>query len=332
VIIAILTLLIPQAMAFSDCHIQNADFLAPVETLGQLNLPLTAMAATPLIELLNVDGRVDARCTANVVSDAGTLMTAGHCVQACLERAGVFEKKQGISHVNQEKMAQVKCKIRVNGKLTEAEVLATNDCRGPAEWTNLSPKSCGSDFAFLKIKDTGVLGDAGCFHVGGRETATGAKVATIGYPYVTARTRLRTAAKDSDGRSQYVSYGETIPFTDRCLTEIDSDRGKPYAADMSRNMPVGLYSERVRTGATIQTNVDITKGNSGGGLIDQSTGEIVGIASSHVVLNQLRECKGASLFSSTREVREILARDYPRLDLGQTLRGEKKALVKTQRI
>jgi hypothetical protein len=332
VILTILALLIPQALAYSDCRIQNADFLSPVETLGDLNLPLTAMAATPLIELMSEDGRLDARCTGNVVSDEGTLMTAGHCVQACLERAGVFEKKQGISHVNQEKMAQVKCKIRVNGKLTEAEVLATNDCRGPGEWTNTSPKSCGADFAFLKIKDTGALGPAGCFQVSGREIQAGAKVATIGYPYLTARARLKTGAKDSDGKSQFVSYGQTIPFTSRCSTEIDSDGGRPYAADMSRNMPVALYQERVRSGATLQTDVDITKGNSGGGLIDQATGEIVAIASSHVVLNQLRECKGASLFSSTREVREILARDYPRLDLGRTLRCEKKALVKTHRI
>lgn len=314
-----------------DCRIQRVDFLEPVQTLTELNLPLTAMQGSPLIELLDEQGRLQARCSSNVVSDQGTLLTAGHCVEACLKNAGVFERSGSITKVNKEKLSAITCNIRVNGQPTAAEVLATNDCRGPGDWKNGAPAECGADFAVLRLSDPGVLKNAGCFHVSDRNPAAGARVATIGHPVATRRDVLKTAAKDSNGKDQFVSYGQTIKFSPTCSTEMDSDRSVPYETEMSK-LPVGLYSTRVNSGASIQTTVDITSGNSGGGLIDIATGELLGTASSNVFENRLRECKGASFFSSTREMSEIIKRDYPNLNLKRTFSCDKNALVKTSRI
>lgn len=309
-----------QAFAFKhECDLIPADFiLADEQSVRDMKLPFEVMAASPSLNLLDRSGKVTTQCSSSVTSESGHIFTAGHCIESCLEKAGVYSKVDGVSMVDKQKIQNVECTINLGGERMAVRVLATNDCIHKERYAEgLTPRACkGLDYAVLerieKPKNPTL-----CLKVAQtRVAAVGASVISSGYPIASSRQLLRQAARDSNGVALHFSPGVVIEPRDNCLKTLDETEDERSAPV---KFPARFHFERVRewirSGALVQTEVDTLPRSSGGGLIDAQTGELVGINSLIPMQDTMVECKGSSFFATTAMTVSQIKTDFPNVDL-----------------
>lgn len=302
-----------------SCLIRRTDFIPAEEELRRLSFSLQMMKASPLLKVLDQNGKVTDQCSSSVVSDAGHILTVGHCLEGCLERAGAYRELPGFSEPDPVKLKQVNCTVEINGQRTSVKVLGISKCRRGQRFAPGATVNCkGSDFAILELRDPSVNSKA-CLKVSQRALRPGDGVAAIGYPVKTRRTLNREYARDSDGVGQFVSTGQVIPLITRCFRKVDVNpipsSEQPGFEKFSEEQTFANVQEWVRSGALIQSTVDIQKRSSGGPLLLESTGELVGVATLVAHENwENTECEGSSFFSTMGMIHQQLHEDFPQID------------------
>jgi len=312
----------------SQWPIHQTTFIPAEKGLRDLQAPLNMMAASPKIEFVDRGGNVLDHCSGSVVSDSGTLLTAGHCVEQCLSASQAIRNEEGLRVVDRSRMNAVPCLVRVNGTIMSAEILASHDCRGEDRYkTGNSRVACkGLDFAVLKVdaKNLGQLQP--CFQISSRVPSARSKVAAIGYPPVTARVVYKSGASDSNGKAQFLTTGTVIPFQNHCYHDVDPSSGeKPGNRSFGHPERAAILKRQVDSGDALQTTTDVLPGVSGAGLSDLNTFELVGVARSKILNSANVECVGSGFYTSTASILTALTKDYPQLDLDQVFRCEKNA-------
>ncbi len=304
-----------------DGMISKAKFIPAQQGLVELKMPLNMLAATPKIELVNASGKVIDHCSGSIISDDGTLLTAGHCVEECLARGQALTKIDGISSVDRAKLSSVSCSVRINGQIIPAQILATNDCRGAdrnaASTVNIQCK--GLDYAVLKI-DERFVKEQPCFHVSEKTPAPGTGVAAIGFPPLTARQVYQPGARDADDDGPYLTPGETIAYQNFCRT-VNS------TLEFKDQKFITATKPAVQAGHVLQTTTDVLRGVSGAGLVNVNNSTLVGVARSTIHNNPNKECVGSGFYSSTASILAAIRTDFPNLSLAETFRCEKKAFA-----
>ncbi len=290
-----------------------ADFLPGNSTLLGHGLPLEILMAIPRLEILG------ARCSVAVVSDQGHLLTAGHCVERCLDAQSMYVKKNGILALDIDRLPEVRCQISVNGQPMQARVLAVNLCPSDA-WLK-DPKAlqiCGAgDYALLELIGKHSFRSS-CFQVSRRRAGPGQTVLAIGYPQASHRAHLRPGALDSDGRSQYISIGQILRPSMMCKRRVaDSEQFSGfdlYPRAFQSDSRMRLIMQEVEQGRILQASNDILKGNSGGALIGRYSAKLVGVAS-FMMSNHHdahAECEGSGFFTSSAYILDHISRFFPK--------------------
>lgn len=303
--------------------IHKASYVAAEQGLRELNGPARLMETAPKIDILDKDGKVLDTCTANIVSDHGHILTAGHCFEICLRKAGLISVQDGISVVDRARLKDAGCSLRIGQNIAPVEILATNDCRGEDRFKegNAKVKCNGADFAMVKL-DPSLMESRSCVQVArGPAPGPDAQVGALGYPPRTLREIKKSGAKDSRGDGQYLTTGKVIPFQPHCYMDIDGKKGGEQPKNWSFGNPqeVAAMKRQVEAGHLLQTTADVLRGVSGGGLADLNTYELVGIARGSVINNELAECVGSGFFTSTASILDYLKTEFPQVNLDQAL-------------
>jgi hypothetical protein len=315
------------SLPLPESHISKTNFIPAQEGLRDLRIPLNMLAATPKIEFVDANGKVLDHCSGSQVSDDGTLLTAGHCVEQCLRKANAIKIVGGISVVDRALLSSARCLVRINGRISQASVLASNDCRGKDRFREGSANvTCnGLDFAILKTDDPS-LRDQPCFHISSRLPVAGTGVAAIGYPPPTSREIYKSKARDSDGEGPFLTPGQTISYQEHCRTDVDKNE-KPRNLKPEDPLQRAAIKRHVVGGHVLQTTTDVLRGVSGAGLVDTNTYSLLGVARSYAGNTANVECIGSGYYTSTASVVAALNRDYPELNLMQTFRCENNAFA-----
>lgn len=300
-------------IALAQTSPQPVFFIPAAQALKDLVLPLNAMAATPLLRIPGKTG-LD-RCSSSVVSDEGNFLSAGHCIEDCLVKAGAIHDDEGITVVDRTRLTDLRCPMEINGKMTKVKVLATNDCRGnDKDKAGNSRVACkGLDFALLQEDDSHIRSGLPCYKVSETKPEPGQAAASIGYPAKTFRATLKNGAGDSDGQSEYFSLGKTVPFQNFCKPNKDTPApplnfGNPdRAAVLKRNIEAGDVIQTVGAEAIYEM--------SGGSLMDLQSHELVGVVRSSIGNSPYVECDGSSFHTSTYGILRYLKTEFPQLDL-----------------
>jgi hypothetical protein len=241
-----------------------------------------------------------------VISKAGDVLTAGHCFEKCLSDANGYRATPQGSLVDLEVMAAgVKCSVRINGQSVEATLLAISDCRLAEKFQVAGSKVCnGLDYSLIHVN----LPFKDCLSVADRQIADGKGVGTIGFPTKTYRSYGTAGSRDSDGQSQFATGGQTILPQPFCTQNNGGKmRRVPFRSDRWPHLERWLSE-----GTLIQAEeIDVVGGLSGSGLIDQETGEIVGISSATIVNDGFSTCSGGAFFVSTRAIVGEVTRQFP---------------------
>ena len=303
-----------------QAHISKTNFIPAQEGLRDLRIPLNMLAASPKVEFVDANGKVLDHCSGSLVSDEGTLLTAGHCVEHCLRKANAIKLVDGISVVDRAHLSSARCLVRINGRISQASVLASNDCRGADLFRSgtVNVACNGLDFAVMKVDDP-FLTEQPCFQVSSGTPVARTGVAAIGYPPPTSREVYKSKARDSDGKGPFLTPGEIIPYQEFCRTEVDQNEAPRDIRPESSSLRAAI-KRQVVGGHVLQTTTDVLRGVSGSGLADVNTFSLVGVARSYASNNANVECVGSGYYSSTASIMAVLKKDYPSLNLRQTFR------------
>lgn len=298
------------------CLVERAGFLPSRTGLAQLGLPIELMTAAPKLELLAADGSLLDACSATSVSDEGHLLTVGHCLEKCVEAAGLYRKEDGVSKVERERLIEATCRVRIDGQETRARVLAMSDCLWKGERQNaaLADRCPHPDYALLKIENAQ---PRGCLAPGSGAPAPGTPVASVGHPMATFRRYYKAGALDAKGDAQAVSEGRVIEPSATCLKRVDRGSDERAGARKLPEPDASRALENVRRGDLIQTSgADAVKRSSGGPLVERATGRLLGISSFTFDENDaFTECEGATFYAPLTRIMERARRDFPSVDL-----------------
>lgn len=299
----------------ASCLAHKTDFIPAEEELKRLSLSLQMMKASPLLKVFDQNGKMTDQCSSAVVSDAGHILTVGHCIESCLARAGAYRQQGAFSEPDPEKLKQVTCTVEINGKKTDVGVLAISKCRQNQRFTPGSAAFCkGSDFAILEMRDPS-QNPKSCFKVSGKSLQSGDEVAAIGYPVKSSRVLFRESARDSDGVGQFISTGKLIAPQLHCFKKTDPNSAREPGVAKFTTPEIVAAQDYLRSGDLVQSTVDTLKGSSGGPLILQSTGELVGVATLYARDNgPLLDCEGSTFFGTFGMIQRRLREDFPQID------------------
>jgi hypothetical protein len=315
----------PLAPAPSDIH--QASFRAATEIEKSAGI----LAAMPRIVIQDEAGNVLDICSSNLVSKDGTLLTDGHCIDKCLQKAGAIHDVGGIPVVDQSQLSKTECYIRIGNKVSQAQILATNDCHGGRK--KFLPGSgdvhCkGLDFAVLKL-DSSVTGGS-CVQVsnqlpGPDRAVVGAGYSALTWRYFNKKSGVLDPYQESSYNSISLSEGTTIPIQNYCT--IDPTGLKDPSQGGKREFEP-LFSDFLaregQSGDIIQTSgAEFIQGGSGGGLLDRSSGELLGLAGEINWNSREYECKGGTFYTSTAGILKFMKEKYPELNQSQLFNCKK---------
>lgn len=268
------------------------------------------------------------RCSANIISDAGHVLTARHCLMRCLVSSGVFrfhkdESGHIIQLLNPEVLGTAACELELDGRARRAYVVATAPgflsqleersfrMVAPARFDELVREGFTSrgDYAILRVPE---LAGRPCRPLARELPRAGDAVFSAAFPGATKR----PDGRDSDGVAQFKTAGSVIAgiHENACLRE--------WAA----TAPAAEYDRRLQSlresfdePGSFLTDTDAVPGASGSGIWNER-GEIVGILTNayrHAATTRqdtdepnARYCAGSSLALSGARIRELLA-DLP---------------------
>ena len=188
----------PLSSSFQNCGLTTQiDFTPAGDGIKKLNLPVQVLAASPKLQFPVPGNEAFAyTCSSSVISDTGTLLTAGHCVSACLkthggvkrfERDGVFAAEA----IDQNSIGSV-CTFVLHGEKVPYTVIAARYCGLAESSTLLSPEEvsyCRSspDYAILKPLHDDISSPCLKIDTTKAQDTLGRSIATVGFPAVTDR-------------------------------------------------------------------------------------------------------------------------------------------------
>jgi hypothetical protein len=227
--------------------------------------------ATHLLETQN------GRCTGTTISTSGDLLTAKHCLQACLIRQGVYQQKVDPKSVeyyvlNKESLGKAECVISVDGKESNWIVKHTS----PGLITKFEERSlrllnrelfdllrskgylANGDFVILSPKEKQ---NSPCISIAGGSSATNEdEVFTMGFPSET----FRSDGNNSNGNDLFYSSGKMMNFAEgNCFAEAKPEK----QADLL---------EQFNEPGTFVSDLDAIYGSSGSGVFNAKN-QMIGI-------------------------------------------------------
>lgn len=293
-------------------------FQSPEEGLAAMNLPESLAKTAPLYEVLDDKGRLLDRCSANVVSDQGHLLTAGHCLENCLKPQRVYT---GDAPVKAAALIGKTCNIRINGQVHKLPVLAINGCPGQGRW---GPRCTGLDYAVL---DASSLKDQfpNCVGVSNNRPGPKDQALALNYPELNERTFRQGQKFKREVHDQVSSLGQIIETRDHCLLEGQETNLHSESFNMA------IVRRWIANHHILQTDIDILHGSSGSGLIN-ARGELIGIARmfNKRVHNKNQECKGATLFTNASTAVEQIKASLPSETAKQVFSCDKNNFLKAR--
>lgn len=209
----------------SDCDLSFQHGFVPIKELAVV---LKAQASSVSIKILLKSGQWES-CSGAVVSDQGHIMTAAHCLDDCSDNEkskpnsnsysayGAYGASGSYGALGSEKERPTKCIAKIDGVQTTVAVKLTSKCSFLEHQAaaGMKPKQkCSESNDTSVILPEKKIGEKPCLLIS-KSFREGEKVYTIGYPSATSRGKL-----DSDGVSQYASFGEIIPHSDECIMYI----------------------------------------------------------------------------------------------------------------
>ncbi len=295
--------------ARTDCNLYSANGFVPVKEIAGV---LSTYATSVSIKFLLSNGQWE-DCSGAIVSDQGHIMTAGHCFENCSDtkeiKTNPYEMYNSFSSGHSEKKERPsKCIATIDGIETTVDVKLTSECSFEAHQkvAGLNPPQKCSNFNDVAIVlPQNQVTNKKCLPLA-HDYKVGDRVYTIGYPSQTER-----GERDSDGKSQYASFGKIIPYSQKCrilknswgidkIHKLDQP-GDDVDFDPFLNPGMKLNA--------IQTTVDAVPGNSGGPLINEKS-EIIAVGSFADTQknNAFKQCKGSSFFSPIAGVNANVSR------------------------
>jgi hypothetical protein len=230
-----------------------------------------------------------ASCSGAIVSPAGHVLTALHCVESCLERHGLVSR--GFANFSERNFQSRSRRpgawcsrisipeLRLLGARLLAVGRGVTDVKA-RDLVDLGPRQLAAiqarrgDWALLRVRATAPLS---CVKLSRTPVKPGDPVWIVGFPDDTvasdsADPRARPERMSSDGVSEYVGYGAVA-------ADLSRNDSKYYAA----LSPAGRRATEAFFGSSFDfiSSVDAWIGNSGGMLINAG-GELVGIDNSLV--------------------------------------------------
>lgn len=243
-------------------------------------------------------------CTGTKIGDE-LVLTAFHCMRACLLKNAWFDQKPEDAVVGGDPVQiyrrsanatnTVTCEVfmQANMLMEKAEVIAGPHCtalvnEGKTQVMNLPGCDRANDQVILKYVNNQTLGQYQCSKMANRAPLPGDTVFDLGYPTGTQR---GPGHKDSNGRTLFSSEGEVMK-SDVCFRVG------------ANNIPEAIKLVNPPSADVLQTSVDIVPRSSGSPLFNKQ-GEIVGVASGTVgdVQNMVSYCAGASFFSNITKLK-----------------------------
>lgn len=290
----------------------HAEFLPVEPNLKRLHLPQTLAKASVRLQPLTAKGEINNDCTAVVISDKGHILTAAHCLYACLRRAGAYqEESPTIQRLIPSKLASIECPVLIDKQPTGLKVLATADCIDAGETKARPDPSCvGLDVALGQITQ-----DLAPVCAPLAPSAAPQYAFALSYPF---EKTLRLYGGEVKELTQYFSEGQLITFKPICDRRMEEPRfpedEKPGPRSLGPPEVIRMYEREVTEGKQIQMTVDIIKGSSGAPIFD-AAGRVLGIAKGYSLKrhNYLMECAGAT-FMAPFNVADLASR-FPNVDL-----------------
>lgn len=287
-----------------SCYIE-ADFRPAGQGLRELGLRTSLMAASPRLELINGRGQTQGTCASVFVSNAGHLLTAGHCMEKCLLENGALKPDNNGALVDRERLGEITCQVLINGKKTEVKVLAQSNCTSEDFYAKESRKNCdGLDYALLS--PVSALKPDACVGVSQLAHRVNQRIASIGYPIRTVRKVTVLKSQDSKGDGLYVADGKVMPLTAGCRSRTQDTLVPfryPYLWDK-----VKLWAE---AGQIVQTDTDAVEGMSGGAVVDVNSGQLVGIGNMGLGSTKYEECIGSTFITPIARIQNDMAKRFP---------------------
>ena len=329
----------PVSASFQNCGItRQIDFTPAGDGIKRLNLPVQVLAASPKLQYpVPGNDSLAYTCSSSVISDTGTLLTAGHCVSHCLASNGGMKQfgKDGVfaaEAIDQNSIGSV-CMFIIHGKKIPYTVIAARYCGFGNASAHLSPEDrsyCASspDYAILKpLHDDS---SAPCLKTENTKAqdALGRSIATVGFPGATTRSAQSPGALDSDGKSQYMAFGNVIQ-SPTCTLRV------PVASGPSGTSPTTMTNVLQLKGAEkirpdhLQLSADANGGNSGGPVIDQQTGTVLGIMSVTAnIQSKTAECSGSSFATSMFQIKQEMSNAANEKQIDSIFSCKKNAAIK----
>lgn len=253
-------------------------------------------------------------CTGNRISNDGHILTARHCLNACLVSKGYVEEINIYPEMGwrSPKLYKSKldensfCKVAIDGKEQMVQVLAASEAfMVPSEQSSLynmdkelyfeylnSGYFHNGDFAIIKSSEK----TADCFQMSLSPAEPGAPVSYSGYPGATTG---RPTGLDSDGESFLKAQGELIESIaqNSCVT---------------KNTKVDRFKRLYDRPGLVLSTVDLQQSASGSLLVDQG-GYGLALINSHVGFGSKtfsRYCAGSAVAVSVLEIMKDVQERY----------------------
>jgi hypothetical protein len=265
-----LSLLLLIFMAFDSQASQR--FVSYEELAGEKKSKISSIQkATRYLESQN------GRCTGTTISSSGDLLTAKHCLQACLIRQGVFQQKmdpQSVEYyvLNKESLGVAECALTVDGKESTWIVKHTS----PGLITKFEERSmrllnrtlydklrsqgylASGDFVILSPKKKQIMPCVSIQHI--QVIQNKDEIFNLGYPSETHR----VDGSNSNGIDLFYSEGKIMNFAEgNCYSEAKPEK----QADLI---------EQFEENGTFVSDLDAIYGSSGSAVYNHKN-QLVGI-------------------------------------------------------
>jgi hypothetical protein len=257
------------------------------------------------------------QCSSTSISPDGYYIAALHCFNSCILHDGGDEPDKHapwrevagdifIADYTAQMVDHKECPMQMDGNAEETvELVASGrgiaDLGQPPYSPELIQKyreleragyDMGGDFVIFKRKN---VSGAACAQVSWKEPAVGTALVSLGYPAATKR-------KDdlnSDGKSLIATTGNRTPgVASNCEIDI-----------VMNGLPLEQIQEIWDIAGITSSTLDIVHGNSGGGIFQQSDGNLVGVDSSILAKDHetdFHAVPGSAYDVSTELIRKVL--------------------------